>query len=127
MGNEAIIHHDFLEIICRGDQTAQSVARVAAEAHRKAVAAWGDRPPLVYVDICKMGASSFTSRKAAMKSLRSLPFSKIAICAQSLFLRHVSELIIRAGRLAERVRVFKSRKEALEWLLSSSAITTDTT
>lgn len=118
MQNRIVLHERFIEIICVGDQTAESVEWISAEARRITQEVWGEKPPLVLVDLCEMGESSFDSRKAAVKSLRGIPFGRIAICANSIFLRRVAELIVRASGFRKKIRVLTTRQEALDWLLS---------
>lgn len=120
MPNQVRLHERYIELICVGDQTDKTVRSLSQRAAKLTHQAWGDRPALVFVDLCQMGKSSFASREAAMAALKGIPFKQIAICAESVFLRSVAQLIARAAGLSNKIRIFPTKTVALVWLLDEA-------
>jgi hypothetical protein len=117
MANRVVLREGFIEIVCEGEQTEETVREMSRYTRKIARETWGELKPLVLVNLNNMGASRFASRTAAKKQLEKLNFHAIAVCADSIFLRHVASLLIRASTLGPRIKIFAEREKAIDWLL----------
>ncbi|QQG50242.1 MAG: STAS/SEC14 domain-containing protein [Candidatus Berkelbacteria bacterium] len=125
MANKVTLHDSFIELVFIGDQTEKTVRSISEKARRLSEKQWKGDPTLVLVNLYKMGKSSFTSRSAALEALNAAPFIRMAVYANSVFLRHVAELIIRAARMGEKIRIFTAREEAVRWLTGGNHFKTE--
>lgn len=116
MANRVTLHNAFIELIFIGDQTEKTVRALAGKARKISQNTWGDDPTLVLINLYKMGKSNFASRGAAIEALNAAPFIRMAVYANNVFLRHVAELIVRAARMGDKIRIFTTRDDAISWL-----------
>ncbi len=120
MANRVTLRDSYIELTFIGDQTEKTVRSLADKSRKVSQRVWGDDPSLVLVNLYKMGKSSFASRGAAIEALNASPFMRMAIFANSVFLRHVAELVIRAARMGDKIRVFTARDDAIRWLMGGN-------
>ena len=62
------------------------------------------------------GNSSTEARKIAVEGINKLSFYKLAIFGGSTYLRILTNLVIKAIGRGQKIKYFKSRKEAVMWL-----------
>lgn len=75
------------------------------------------KPRLGLIDITKQGKFSADSNRAAMEVLESLNYDKLAIFGGNTILTEVSRALVIAMGKSENTRVYKTREEAVKWIL----------
>lgn len=75
------------------------------------------KPRLGLVDLTTDETYSPDSNKAAMKTLESLNYEKVAMFGASEVLTDVTKAIILAMGRSHNTKIFKTREEAVKWLL----------
>ncbi|MEI8338603.1 MAG: STAS/SEC14 domain-containing protein [bacterium] len=78
------------------------------------------KPRLGLVDLTTDETYSPDSNKAAMQTLESLNYEKIAMFGAGEVLTEVTKAIILAIGRSHNTKIFKSREEAVKWLLEGN-------
>lgn len=117
-----INHDNLIEVIFRGDQTQETVAAVVQAGKMLA-----DRlrrqgsPVLVLANLEDLGNSDANARRAVAKSLKELTYDRVAAYGAPKFVEKVASLVVRAIGREDKVKVFKSRQDAVSWLFGLPA------
>ena len=59
-----------------------------------------------------------TARREGYKALMVLPYDKIAFFWAGLFLKHLTNLVVKAAGISQKAHFFNSEEEAIAWLRS---------
>lgn len=108
----------YIEVIIEGDQTYMMFqelkidAALLLEKLRRE-----NKPVLGLIDISKEGKFSSETNRAAMQILESLNYDKVAIFGASKILEEVTKAIILAMGKMHNTKIFRTREEAIKWLL----------
>jgi|GEM_PF-3274082 len=121
MSNRVKLHDAYVELLYIGDQTYETVRSMVDEA-LALTSSWTDKPLLVLADLNKLGKSTFGSREASWEALKLVPYSRVAICAGNTFIRHLAQLVSQAAGMADKIQVFASREEAVDWLTDQNVV-----
>ena len=78
------------------------------------------KPRLGLVDLTTDASYSPDSNKAAMKTLESFNYEKIAMFGAGEILTDVTKAIILAIGRSHNTKIFKTREEAVKWLLEKN-------
>lgn len=108
VGEDGILH-----VICIGDQDETSAREMAEETARIANLALGSIK--VLLDTTRAGRFSVEARQAAVESLALARHGKAAVVASSMPARALGLFMV-GGAKTQNMKVFETRREALEWL-----------
>jgi hypothetical protein len=112
MDNEDVLVNKYV-----GDQTPESIRQVRTRSQEYINALHGaGKSGIVLVDLSQMGRTSAAARREAVETLRSTQFDKVALYGASLYMKHLSQLIVMAAGQGHRVRYFDTEDEARKWL-----------
>lgn len=110
--------HDIMELHFYGSQSLEKVKQMMAEEDAILAKLQREGKPLMILGNAElMGKMTAEGRKIAVEYVKSYNFKKIAVYGGSTFIMTVAALVIRALRRKD-IRIFKSRKAALQWLLA---------
>lgn len=112
LGEDGLIHNEYV-----GLQTYDSVKAVERLtlpfiAGVKA----GGKPALILADLRALDGQTAGSRRASKEALETRAYDRVAIFGGSRFLMTLSQFIVTASGLGDRVRCFRSEKDAVAWL-----------
>lgn len=112
LGEDGFIHH-----VYDGDQTYDSlqkdveqIIQLLKQKRRE------NKPALVLGDYTKIGKADSSARKAASEALKDGDYDKLALFGTNIFHTMAANLIIIASNKSKKVRVFKTKEKAIEWL-----------
>lgn len=113
-----LLENDIIYVQKVGDQTEESMAdlyeQIIKIAKRFRAA---DKRVLVLLNAEQEGKTDVKGREMAATIGRDLDYDKSASFGSSEYLHSVRELMISATQLDQKVANFKTREEAMEWLL----------
>ncbi len=115
---------DLIEIVYRGDQTAETVAAVnqtglvLADRLRRRGA-----PVLVLANLQYVGNSDVYARRTTATALKKFDYDKIAVFGASKIVEKTAGLVIRAVQKEKKIRLFPSRQAAVSWLFNLAVTT----
>ena len=112
IGSDGYIHH-----IYDGDQTAAIIFSDVQKIieHIKQLRS-EKRNVKVLGDYTKIGASDSSARKAASEALKDADYDKAALFGTNVFHTVAANLIIIASGKRKKVKVFRTKQQAIEWL-----------
>lgn len=111
MTNKVYEEKDYVVVEVQGDQTEATVSAVTAETAKlltKGVS-------LVLIDLSGVTGQNLSARKAA-KGFLGLPYTKTALFGAQTHLFTVVRLIINGSGVRNKVQLFKTKEEAVQWL-----------
>jgi hypothetical protein len=109
----------YIEVIVIGSQTGDSFRRIYSDALPFIDQLAKDNKPLLgLIDLTKETGFSVDSNKAALKLLEDLPYERIAM-VHPPFPEVTSGIIVAMGK-SDNTKVFKTKEEALKWLLDDN-------
>ena len=114
LGEDGIIHNDYF-----GDQTSETVERVNKENTPLAKKLREQKKRvLIMGDFIGMKKVSLGARKTGYGMIMSLPYEKIAVFGTTLFLKYLTNFVMKATGKADTIRFFSNKEEASAWLKS---------
>lgn len=120
--NEVLINKNgIVEFIVRGDQTPESVNKMADTADRllKKQRAAG-KPTIMLDDLTEMGKVPYAARKVVVQRAKDIKYQKLAFVINDSVIQLAANLIIRAIGKGTKVRHFASHDDAVKWLTAES-------
>lgn len=112
----------YIEVGYVGDQSGETVRwvteRCLAEAQRSIKA---DRYVLGLIDLSQVGRTTRDSRAASRESFFIVPSDKVALYGANPFERNLVSTLIRVSGRGLTTGIFKTRAEAVRWLLKPPA------
>ena len=119
MDNKVFLNNeDIIEEVYVGDQDGFSVQETLVKnalpliEHLKSQS----KQVLVLVDLLQIGMPNASARAVAQKALQELDFEKLAVYTENVYIKYVATFVIKASGKSEKIKVFKTRDEALAWL-----------
>jgi hypothetical protein len=101
-----------------GDQTHKTIEDSAKECVELAGQIHAlNKPLLGLIDFSEEGSFSTGANKATLDAMSSISYERIAMFGTNPVLAEVSRLIIQALGKANKTMVFKTREEAMAWLM----------
>lgn len=101
-----------------GDQTYQTIDALKTETERRVEELRMQHKRLLgLVDLTRQTGFNTGSNKAALEALTSIPYEKAALVTDNQLFGDLAIMIIKALGKSDRTRYFKTREEAVPWLL----------
>ena len=102
-----------------GDQTAESMTDLFTKIKQYAASLRSERKPVfILSNASQEGSMDIPARKVAAEIGKELDYDKSATYGAAFYLQEVRKLMVEATKLEEKVANFKTKEEAIEWLLS---------
>lgn len=115
--NTSIGKKGTIEQIYEGDQTYGSVKQSSEELSEKAEELRKkNKNVYILIDLSGMGKTTAGSRRASVELLKHVDFDKIALFGGSAYVRHLVGFVVSASGKSKKVKVFKEKKQAKNWL-----------
>ena len=113
LGRDGIIYNVYV-----GDQTLSSFEKTAKELGvlSKQQREKG-KPILVLTDLNKLGKVPTKVRQEGVELVRSMNYHKAAIYGDDGIGMQIAKLIIKVSMMDYKIKIFKEKKDALNWLL----------
>jgi hypothetical protein len=108
----------YIEMKLIGEQTYQTIEEVG-KASRQYIDKlnYEHRPVLVLIDLTQHKSINSGTNKASMELLDAIPYKRTAMFGSNAIITEVSRGIITALGKGENTKVFKTREEAVAWLV----------
>ena len=122
MANRVFLNPDgYIEVVLDGQQSYMSIDNMRYDIMDlvEQLQQQG-KPRLGLVDLTTDASYSPDSNKAAMKTLESFNYEKIAMFGAGEILTDVTKAIILAIGRSHNTKIFKTREEAVKWLLEKN-------
>ena len=118
MLNTVFLNKDgYIEQIYKGDQNSETVILSVERVNKLIEKLKSEGKPIkVLVNLSQIKNTDAGSREAAVDALKKWHFDKTALYGGSVFIKNLANLIIRAARKQDKVKIFDERKEAVKWL-----------
>jgi len=114
------LQDDLIYVEKVGDQTEESMVDLLTRIQVIAAELRADgKPVLILSNATQEGKMDIRARQTAAKIGKELDYDKSATYGAAAFLKLTRELMIQATQLNNKVKNFKTRKEAEDWLLRS--------
>lgn len=116
-----VTKNGIVEFIVHGDQTPDSVNKMADEANilmqerRKA-----GQPAMMLDDLTDMGKVSYEARKVIVQRAKEIDYDKLAFVINDAVIRMAAGLIVQAIGKGDKIRNFASHDDAVKWLIAQS-------
>lgn len=108
-----------VNVLLEGKQTYQAIRHASDEMDALSSKLRREgKPVYVLVDISKMGGHDSGARREGYERLFTIYYDKFAMFGGGLFLKSVANLVVKATKLGNKVKVFNTREEAIRWLKS---------
>ncbi len=108
-----------VEFIVRGDQTPESINKMADTANRlMKKQRLAGKPAIMLDDLTEMGRVSPSGRSIVVQRAKEIDYDKLAFVINDAPIRLVSNLIIRAINKGDKVRNFATSEDAVKWLIA---------
>ncbi len=122
MANKISLNPDgYVEVIMDGEQSYITIDSMRYDAVDMLGQLQSEnKPRLGLIDLTKQSNYTTDTNKAAMKTLESLTYEKVALFGANTFLTDVVKAIILAMGRTETTKIFKDRESALAWLKEQS-------
>ena len=122
MANKISLNPDgYVEVIMDGEQSYMTIDSMRYDAVDMLGQLQSEnKPRLGLIDLTKQSNYTTDTNKAAMKTLESLTYEKVALFGANTFLTDVVKAIILAMGRTETTKIFKDRESALAWLKEQS-------
>jgi hypothetical protein len=122
MANKISLNPDgYVEVIMDGEQSYMTIDSMKYDAVDMLGQLQSEnKPRLGLVDLTKQSNYTTDTNKAAMKTLESLNYEKVALFGANTFLTDVVKAIILAMGRTETTKIFKDRESAIAWLKEQS-------
>ena len=122
MANKISLNPDgYVEVIMDGEQSYMTIDSMRYDAVDMLGQLQSEnKPRLGLVDLTKQSNYTTDTNKAAMKTLESLNYEKVALFGANTFLTDVVKAIILAMGRTETTKIFKDRESAIAWLKEQS-------
>lgn len=117
--NTVLLHADgYIEVKLQGDQTFETIERVARDCRGLVdQLTFAHKRVLGLINLSGERNFSTGSNKAAMEALSGFNYDRVAMFGGTTVTTEVGSLIVKALGKSENTRVFKTREEAVAWLL----------
>jgi len=122
MANKISLNPDgYVEVIMDGEQSYMTIDSMRYDAVDMLSQLQSEnKPRLGLIDLTKQSNYTTDTNKAAMKTLESLTYEKVALFGANTFLTDVVKAIILAMGRTETTKIFKDRESAIAWLKEQS-------
>jgi hypothetical protein len=122
MANKISLNPDgYVEVIMDGEQSYMTIDSMRYDAVDMLGQLQSEnKPRLGLIDLTKQSNYTTDTNKAAMKTLESLNYEKVALFGANTFLTDVVKAIILAMGRTETTKIFKDRESAIAWLKEQS-------
>ncbi|MEI6755885.1 MAG: hypothetical protein WCK80_02655 [bacterium] len=122
MANKISLNPDgYVEVIMDGEQSYTTIDSMRYDAVDMLSQLQSEnKPRLGLIDLTKQSNYTTDTNKAAMKTLESLTYEKVALFGANTFLTDVVKAIILAMGRTETTKIFKDRESAIAWLKEQS-------
>jgi len=122
MANKISLNPDgYVEVIMDGEQSYTTIDSMKYDAVDMLSQLQSEnKPRLGLIDLTKQSNYTTDTNKAAMKTLESLTYEKVALFGANTFLTDVVKAIILAMGRTETTKIFKDRESAVTWLKEQS-------
>ena len=122
MANKISLNPDgYVEVIMDGEQSYMTIDSMRYDAVDMLGQLQSEnKPRLGLIDLTKQSNYTTDTNKAAMKTLESLTYEKVALFGANTFLTDVVKAIILAMGRTETTKIFKDRESAIAWLKEQS-------
>lgn len=108
----------YVVVALEGDQTYQSIDSLFQIALKYAEQLKGEHRPLLgLVDLSHQTGFNTGSNKAALEALSKIDYDRAALVGDNALFSELAQLIIGALGKNDRTKFFKTREEAVPWLL----------
>ncbi len=112
LGDDGFIHH-----VYDGDQTYDNLQKDVDQIVQLLKQKRSEKKPAIVLgDYTNIGKADSSARKAASEALKDGDYDKLALFGTNIFHTMAANLIIIASGKSKKVKVFKKREKATEWL-----------
>jgi hypothetical protein len=111
----------YIEVSVEGDQSYMSFVNLMPEAATMLEQLQKEgKPRLGLIDVTHQGAHTAESNHSALEMLETLDYERLAIFGANTMLSEVIKGIVIAMGKGEKIKIFKTREDAVEWVLGGS-------
>ena len=122
MANKIFLNPEgYVEVVMDGEQTYMTIDNMKYDAIDMLGQLQKEgKPRLGLIDLTKQANYTPDSNKAALSNLEALNYEKVAMFGASTLLTEVSKALILAMGRSQNTQIFKTREEAVKWLLENN-------
>lgn len=122
MANKIFLNPEgYVEVVMDGEQTFMTIDNMKYDAIDMLGQLQKEgKPRLGLIDLTKQANYTPDTNKAAMSNLEALNYEKVAMFGASTLLTEVSKALILAMGRSNNTKIFKTREEAVKWLLEKN-------
>lgn len=117
MENEVFLKDGIMYVIVHGDQTYASAKEIQRRMLLLSAELKANHQLIrVVTDTRDLGKQDSGTRRASFEILKQVKFDRMSILIKSLFIKGISNMIVKAARMSHKVKLFSDEDAALEWL-----------